>query len=111
MQPGRVVGSRYLIERPAGVGGMGAVYRAHDRTRNAPVALKLLSQIVPSERFEREAGVLAELRHPRIVSYLDQGVTDEGQYLVMEWLDGEDLERRLGKSGKLGLEESVRVAS
>ncbi len=82
---------------------MGTVYRARDLETNCSVALKLLQRgpaTQPHElmRFEREANLLADLRHPGIVSYITHGRMEEGTpYLVMEWLDGEDLSTRLDR--------------
>jgi len=78
---------------------MGSVYRALDTTSSQPVALKLLHSARDSEaaqRFTREARMLFEVHHPSVVSYVAHGVTDEGRpFLAMEWLEGEDLARRL----------------
>ncbi len=100
MRLGEVIEGRFEIERTAGSGGMGVVYRAHDRSTNTPVALKLLS-VSDAEppsvaRFEHEARILAELEHPRIVRHIASGISADGEpYLVMEWLDGESLAERL----------------
>jgi serine/threonine protein kinase len=78
---------------------MGEVYRARDLTTDVLVALKLLAPgggAPERQRFSREAQVLRDLRHPNIVRYIDHGMTEEHRpYLVMEWLEGEDLETRL----------------
>ncbi|WP_394841706.1 protein kinase [Pendulispora brunnea] len=101
----KVVAGRFVIEEPAGSGGMGVVYRARDQQRDgARVALKVLHSTAYvqqfQERFEREAQVLSTLNHPGIVSYVDHGTTPQGEsYLVMEWLEGEDLETRLEREG------------
>lgn len=92
--------NRFEIERSAGSGGMGTVYRARDRYSGEPVALKLLHHAISSsdegERFTREASILAELRHPNIVAHVAHGQTPEGQrYLAMEWLAGIDLGQQL----------------
>ena len=111
MHAGAVITDRFEIERRAGSGGMGTVYRARDRTTGAPVALKLLSGLNPAARarFAREARVLAALRHPGIVRYVAHGETVDGEpYLAMEWLDGEDLEHRLAP-GALGVAASLAV--
>ncbi|MGZ3459278.1 MAG: protein kinase domain-containing protein, partial [Archangium sp.] len=96
---GMVIAGRFTIEDLAGRGGMGSVYRARDGATGQPVALKLLHAVASQEsilRFHREAALLEELRHPGIVSYVAHGSTEEGQpYLAMEWLEGEDLARRL----------------
>ena len=112
MQIGELVAGRFEIERMAGRGGMGAVYRAIDRSTGAPVAVKLLRVGAErlGDRFDRESRLLAELSHPAIVRYLDHGVSDGGErYLVMEWLDGEDLATRLARA-PLSTKESVACA-
>ncbi len=113
---GSIIAHRFAIEEIAGEGGMGIVFRAHDQTSDRKVALKVLSQsamattLTDPTRFFREAQVLAELRHPGIVSYVAHGQTPEGQlYLAMEWLSGEDLGKRLQR-GTLSLEETLQLA-
>jgi hypothetical protein len=108
---GDIVSDRFVIERLAGRGGMGVVYRALDRVTGAPVALKVMAR--PGrhdERFAQEARVLAALQHPAIVSYVAHGSTAHGHaYLAMLWLEGEDLARRLSRRG-LTVAESLAVA-
>src|SRR5262249_969815 len=102
MHPGQIVADRFEIERFAASGGMGSVYRAKDRPTGTVVALKVVSCGTPEDemRFAREARVLAELDHPGVVQYIAHGVTDQGEsYLAMEWLDGEDLEVRIARTG------------
>lgn len=87
-----------MTVRHAASGGMGAVYEALDRVTGEPVALKVLRDAVGQHgsRLAREAEVLAELRHPAIVSYVAQGATDEGVfYLAIEWIPGETLSQKL----------------
>ncbi|MCG8416383.1 MAG: protein kinase [Proteobacteria bacterium] len=91
---GTIIGDRYVVEALAGAGGMGSVYKAHDRA-GRPVAIKVLQlQSVHFERrFAREATLLSQLDDPAIVRYHDSGITSGGQrYLVMEWLDGVGLD-------------------
>lgn len=95
---GEVVDDRFEILRPAGEGGMAVVYQAVDRQTGQRVALKL-TRTSPhlSQRFEREARLLAELKHPGLVAYVAHGVTGQGTaYLAMEWLEGRDLATHLG---------------
>lgn len=111
LSPGSLFANRFEIDRLAGAGGMGTVYRARDRYSAGLVALKLLHNAMAvgpeAERFEREAQLLAELHHPGIVGYIAHGQTPEGQrYLAMEWLDGEDLSERL-RRGPLSIADSV----
>ncbi|MFO0761991.1 MAG: protein kinase [Byssovorax sp.] len=120
MHPGDLVADRFVIERRAGAGGMGAVYLCRDRFTGEPVALKVLRDVERGaiDRFTREAEVLSRLRHPAVVRYVAHGVMGEvgkvgesraAPYLAMEWLEGEDLGRRLGRQG-LTLAESLAVA-
>lgn len=108
-----VVGGRFHIVSLANVGGMGLVYDARDLARNsARVAFKVMPPLVQAVdeahgRFFREAEVLASLRHPGIVEYVAHGLTqDQRPYLVMEWLDGEELEALL-RRGPLPIAHAV----
>ncbi|MCK6474353.1 MAG: protein kinase [Planctomycetes bacterium] len=91
----------YLIEREIARGGTAVVYCGRHETLFKPVAVKLLLPGMASSeemgrRLLREALALARFRHPHIVPVLDGGATDEGlHYLVMEYVDGEDLSRLL----------------
>ncbi len=90
---------------------MGTVWHAEDRVTGVAVALKVLaaSEHADPERFLREARVLAELRHPAIVSYVAHGIAADGRvYLAMEWLEGEDLACRLTR-GALTLSDTFAV--
>jgi len=99
----------WTLERPIGTGGMGSVYRAHGPDGRA-VALKLLHPDASSARFGREAALLRRIDHPRVVRYVDHGVADDGRpFLVMEWLDGEDLATRL-RRGTLDLSDALTLA-
>ncbi len=85
----------YLIERRIGSGGMGEVYLARELASNRPVAIKMMVPAVAASeraklRFERELGVLKDLKHPKIVEFYDV-FEFEGQYqLVMEYVDGKN---------------------
>lgn len=110
---GGLLDRRFLIEGAAASGGMGTVMRGRDLHTDETVAIKLLRQTSSSrdlqERFRREAQVLSELRHPGIVSYIAHGRSDEGNlFLVMEWLQGEDLAHRMAKPG-LTLSETLTL--
>jgi eukaryotic-like serine/threonine-protein kinase len=112
MRAGDIVGGRFLLDRLAGSGGMGDVFRAIDRETGSPVALKVLRDEAQDDaaRFAREARLLAELGHPRIVRHVDNGVTEAGHsWIAMEWLEGEDLAARLLR-GPLRVDESVTLA-
>ncbi|WP_437476894.1 protein kinase [Sorangium sp. So ce1014] len=112
MRAGEVVEERFEIERLAGAGGMGDVYRARDRLSGEAVALKVLQGASAHDlrRFAREAEALVTLRLPGVVQYVAHGMTGEGQpYLAMEWLDGITLEERLAE-GPLTFAESATLA-
>ncbi len=90
---------------------MGVVYRARDHSSGSVVALKILQEAATSERFSREAQLLAELRHPAIVRYVDHGVAGlHGPYLAMEWLEGETLAARLRRE-PIEAGDSLMIAS
>lgn len=93
---------RYRITAQLGEGGMGAVYRAWDLRLDRPVAIKAntLAQSGSAQQFEREAKVLARLRHPHLPAVIDHFVQPDGsQYLVMELIEGEDLQEILDRHG------------
>lgn len=96
LQPGFVLHGRYRIEGQLGKGGMGAVYLAFDQTLQIKVAVKEnLSPSPEAERqFKREASILATLRHPNLPRVTDFFVLEDRQYLVMDYIEGEDLHTR-----------------
>src|SRR5438552_9157671 len=92
----------YEIRAPLGAGGMGEVYRANDTRLDRTVAIKVLLASLSSDpslkqRLEREAKAVSKLSHPHICTLYDVGHKDGMDFLVMEFLDGETLERRLEK--------------
>jgi tetratricopeptide (TPR) repeat protein len=102
------VGDRFVLESPAGIGGMGVVYRARDRLTGLPVAVKTVIRngTLAADRFLREVSVLSELDHPAIVRYVAHGVIPpDWTYLAMEWLEGIDLGQRLREGERLTADE------
>jgi hypothetical protein len=95
--------SRYEVIAPISSGAMGAVYRAADRESGGEVAVKRLMDVKHAARFEIEARLLSQLRHPRVVRVIDYFLDDTGQYLVMELVMGTDLGGLLKQSGRPGL--------
>jgi serine/threonine protein kinase len=93
LQAGEILHNRYRIERQLGRGGMGTVFQAHDETLDIRVAVKEnLNPNPQSERqFKTEASLLARLRHPNLPRVIDHFVLNERQYLVMDYVEGEDL--------------------
>jgi Protein kinase domain/AAA ATPase domain len=109
VQPGTIIAGRFVIERLAGAGGMGRVYRAMDRDLNQCVALKVVAENAPghAKRFVDEARILSALTHPSIVGWIAHGQDSNGdRWLALEWLDGEDLDTRLTR-GPLSVLEGL----
>jgi non-specific serine/threonine protein kinase len=109
VREGEVLDGRFEVGPVAGSGGMGVIHRGRDRATGALVAVKTLRGLDGADRFRREIQVLSGLKHPGIVTYLAHGQTADELYLIMEWLEGEDLATRLEAAG-LSVEESIRVA-
>jgi eukaryotic-like serine/threonine-protein kinase len=102
----------YEILDAIGAGGMGEVYRARDTRLDRTVAIKILpahlsSDPVRKQRFEREAKTISSLNHPHICMLHDVGQQDGIDYLVMEYVEGETLAKRLEK-GALPLEQVLK---
>jgi serine/threonine protein kinase/tetratricopeptide (TPR) repeat protein len=113
VEPGTLLNERFEILRRSGAGAMGVVFQARDRVSGEQVAVKVLlhESSTAAARFGRETHILAELSHPGIVRHIDHGATQSGQrYLVMEWLEGEDLQARLER-GALTLAESIELTT
>ncbi|HMJ12328.1 MAG TPA: protein kinase [Polyangiaceae bacterium] len=109
MTPGRVIDERFALQDLAASGGMGSIYRARDLLTGQIVALKLVKGSASTPRFVREAGILARLEHPCVVSYVAHGIADGVPYLVMEWLEGEDLSRLLARAGRCSVAEALTL--
>ena len=103
----RTIARRYRLERRIGKGGMGVVFEATDLNLNRTVAVKvttgrLFGDQSALRRFEREARILARLRHPNIVAIHDFGrLGGEGAYLVMERVAGSSWRAELQRLGKI----------
>jgi len=96
-----------------GRGGMGAVYKAKQRSLDRVVALKILPAEADAdpafaERFQREARALAQLGHPHIVGIYDFGQAGKFAYFVMEYIDGVNL-RQLQRAGRLSPREALAI--
>ena len=99
---GHILNNRYRIVSLLGQGGMGAVYRAWDINLNKPAAIKenLDTSSKAQEQFIREAQILARLSHPHLTRVTDYFfIPDQGQYLVMDYIEGKDLGSMLDKRG------------
>lgn len=111
---GATIAERFRVERPADAGGMGSIYLGRDLETGVQVCIKFLNPSADelnTARFWREAETLADCEHPGIVRYLAHGFTRVGQpYLVMEWLNGEDLGKRLSR-GPLSIVETLTLGA
>jgi len=110
--PGHVFAGKYRIEKKLGEGGMGQVYAARHLELGGRVALKIMLQSIESSeasaRFNREARAASQLRGEHIVRTLDAGkVTNGSPYIVLEYVDGVDLEQLLTERGQLPVKEAV----
>ncbi|MFC1705531.1 right-handed parallel beta-helix repeat-containing protein [Planctomycetota bacterium] len=125
LEAGMVLRGRYEIRAPLGRGGMGVVYRVHDRVRRRELAVKvmlpsLLSVSKAVERFEREADIMLELAHPNIVRAYDVDVHQPQQsdgasvmglrFFTMELLDGKTLRDWLDEAAEQGLQIPIADA-
>jgi eukaryotic-like serine/threonine-protein kinase len=98
---GQTLVGRYRVEALLGQGGFGAVYRAWDTNLNRPRALKenLDTSSEAHRQFEREAGILTDLTHPNLPHVVDYFfIPEQGQYLVMDFVEGEDLQALLERT-------------
>ena len=112
---GTILEGAYRLVRLIGIGGMGAVYEGVQLRLNKRVAIKLMARELSARveavaRFHREAEITSHLGHPHLVQVIDFGTAESGEpYLVMEYLEGEDLEHRLIREGKLSMENTAHI--
>src|SRR5215475_13469895 len=104
----------YEIVAAIGAGGMGEVYRARDIKLGRDVALKILPTSVTSDpervaRFRREAHILAALNHPHIGAIYGLDESNGTQFLVLELVDGESLDKRIAR-GRIPVDEALEIA-
>ena len=101
----------YDILSPLGAGGFGEVYKARDTRLDRTVAIKILPSADPElkARFEREAKAIAALTHPHICTLYDVGHQDGTDYLVMEYLEGETLDKKIAR-GSIKVDEALKIA-
>src|SRR4051812_46807673 len=110
------INSRYRLERPLGHGGMASVHLARDTELDRLVALKLLAENLGGDesvhrRFVREARLAARLSHPNVVSVFDAGEDGGRPYIVMEYVEGENLAELLARRGRLPPDEAHGLAA
>lgn len=110
IENGTLLQNRYLIGKQIGAGGMGAVYLAVDQRFDSPVAIKETFFIDDEfgEAFEREAKLLNSLLHPVLPHVSDYFTENEGYFLVMQFIEGEDLSETLKREGAFPVEDVMR---
>jgi outer membrane protein assembly factor BamD (BamD/ComL family)/predicted Ser/Thr protein kinase len=111
---GKTLGNRYRILREVGSGGMAWVYLAEDINEGRLVAIKVLypqfgEDLAYIQRFNREAKLAGTLSDMHIVRVLDYGATRDVHYLVMEYIEGEDLRSVIDRRGSLPWEEALQL--
>jgi len=101
LAPNTLLQNRYLIVQAIGQGGMGAVYQAKDQRLHSIVALKetLFGDERMRRAFEHEAELLANLHHPALPNVTDHFTEENGQFLVMQFIGGDDLSAMLQRRG------------
>jgi len=118
LRPGTAVTPNVRLEEPIAQGAMGSVWLAEHMTLNTKVAVKFISdRLDPDdpevlERFIREASTAAQIKSSHVVQTFDQGVMRDGTpYIVMEYLEGEELRERLDRDGQLPLDTVQKVVA
>ncbi len=112
---GRIMGNRYELLKQLGGGGMAIVYMGRDTLLNRLVTVKMLRPEFTSDedfvqRFRREAQAVASLSHPNIVSIYDVGLEDDVHYLVMEYVEGDNLKNQIREQGVVPVDRAVEIA-
>jgi serine/threonine-protein kinase len=112
---GDVLSDRYELEELVGTGGMSRVFRAHDLLLDRKVALKILHEQYGAdaeyvERFRREARAVAALSHPNIVTVIDRGEHEGRQFIVFEYIEGENLKRLIERRGPAPVTTALELA-
>ena len=111
---GKILGNRYRILREVGSGGMAWVYLAEDINEGRLVAVKVLypqfnEDLAYIQRFNREAKLASTLSDQHIVRVLDYGATRDVHYLVMEYIEGQDLRSVIDERGSLSWREAIQI--
>jgi serine/threonine-protein kinase len=110
-----LIAGRYELLELVGRGGMSSVWKAHDRLLDRTVAIKVLHEHYTQdeeyvERFRREARSVAQVSHPNIVTVIDRGEDANRQYIVFEYIDGENLKQLIEREGPLSVREALLLA-
>ncbi len=104
----------YKILRQIGKGGMGIIYKALNPATQKTVAIKVLPPMmvdrVTVERFHREVQAMVQLKHPNMIEVYDSGMQDGKHFLVMEFLEGENLKNLIKAKGPLSIDRALEVS-
>ncbi len=114
LERGSLLNGRYRITDILGQGGMGAVYRAVDENIDKEVAVKENLYLSPeyTRQFRREAVILASLQHPSLPRVSDYFlIPGQGQYMVMDFIDGEDLRQRMERLGRIPEQDTLLIGA
>jgi tRNA A-37 threonylcarbamoyl transferase component Bud32 len=111
---GELIAGRYELEELVGKGGMSSVYRARDLLLERTVAIKILHEHYSRdadyvERFRREARNAARVQHPNIVTVIDRGEADAREFIVFEYVDGENLKQLVEREGRLPVRTALEL--
>jgi len=111
---GLEVGQRYRVVQLIGRGGMGTIYKVHDRELDRDIALKVIRPDIAGnpvvlERFKREIQLSSEVTHKNVLRVYDLGESEGIKFVTMQLVDGEDLSQRLKRDGKLPQEQLADV--
>src|SRR6266508_5552430 len=110
-----ILNGEFRILEKIGTGGMGSVYRANQTAMNRLVAVKILHPKLANRkdlvsRFRREAKAMSHLSHPNTVKVLLYGELDDGSlYIVMEYLEGRNLNQTVRKEGPMPTERAIPI--
>lgn len=116
LKAGDTLASRFVIERPLGSGGMGAVYLARDNTLGEQVAVKVIAGLAmldpaATDRFRREASAARRISHANVVRLHDIGEEKGLLFLSMEYVNGPSLSELLDRHGQLPLPQVRQIAA
>src|SRR5215470_15376604 len=114
LAPGTVLGGRYEILQLLGRGGMGAVYKAHDKELDRTVALKLIRPDLARnpemvKRFKQELILARQITHKNVIRIFDLGQSDGIKFITMDFVEGRDLRALLQEKGKFPPPEAARI--
>ena len=110
-----ILNGRYRLIAQQGSGGMAVIYKAIDQVLGRTVAIKILRPSLTADpaflaRFRNEARAVANLTHPNIVTVHDVGSDGSTHYMVMEFVEGEDLKKIIRTQGALPVDRALNLA-